>query len=313
MIRYFSLVLFGCLATQCLSTEPTETPPEKVVATFYQQIDIQRNPRFFLEGMQVDQQIHYQIVSAFELFAPDDQGDFKATQTINDAILVQADPLSQMVFTESLAKMKGRSINYKVNQFGEVISMEGHLDNTNAVAVNQPKSQGMLVSTVIDADGWKELAQLTLFHPPQAVPSKKPFVRQTSHDWGSLGSWYGQTHFSGHKVDKTRQRFTYRHQLEYFPPNKKGPNISALPFSIENAKFHLNNGTGDIQYDSKQQHVTAVRELFHAKGSVTTSILGAESNIEIEEQQIFTIEVAGFQKLTTSDSAPRQKAGKSAK
>lgn len=262
------------------------------VDTFYQQVDIRRNPQFVVQGLNVSQQIHYQIASKFEVYAPDDKGSRKAVQTVTGAALVQADPLSYAVFTQSLAEMRGKTFTYKVDAFAEVISMEGHEDNTKVVDVPQPKSKGMLVSTVIDKDGWKELAQLTLFHPPKTGRSGRSFVRKTTHDWGSLGDWYGKTTFVGRTLGRTTKRFSYKHELEYIPPNKDAPKKgAALPFEINNAQFRAYEAWGEIKYDTRLGRVSAVREIFHARGTVGTTMLGVASNIEIDEKQLFTITI----------------------
>ena len=94
------------------------------------------------------------------------------------------------------------------------------------------------------------------------------------------------------------QTTNYQHQLEYIPPDKDAANASPdLPFSIENAKFRVYEGWGEIQFDQKHKHVTAVREVFHARGSVSTSMVGVASTVEIDEKQIFMISVTNYRML----------------
>ncbi len=300
-----ALFLISPLGT-ATSVGADERAPD--VETFYQRVDIQRRPRFAVQGVNVAQQIHYRILSTFEVHAADEKGNRKAVQTITDATLVEADPLSRLVFTESLAEMPGRKLTYTINRFAEVVSMQGHRNNTKVVNVGQPQSKGMLVSNVIDEDGWRELAQLTLFQPPQTGRSQRSFVRKTTHDWGSLGSWYGKTNFTGKADGRNRKRFRYQHQLEYIPPQENADQENGnkanddLPFSIDSAEFRAYEAWGEIRYDSKHQRVTSVREVFHARGTVATSVLGIPSTIDVDEKQIFTISVTG-QRLLKFDSA----------
>lgn len=266
--------------------------PRGSVETFYQQVDIERNPRFAVQGLNVHQQIHYRILSSFDVFPPDEKGNRRAVQTISAAALVKADPLSQAVFTQSLAAMQGRKFTFKLDKYSEVSLMQGHQDNSKAVEVNQPESKALLVSTVIDEDGWKELAQLTLFQPPQTGRSRRSFVRKTTHDWGSLGSWYGKTEFRARAAGRNKKQFNYQHQLEYIAPEEQARKVTdSLPFQIENANFRAYEAGGEIEYDEKSKRVTSVREVFHARGTVGTSMLGIPSTIEIDERQIFTITV----------------------
>ena len=133
------------------SSEVTEEPTE----TFYQEIDIQRNPQFVVQGLNVVQQIHYQIMSSFQVFAPNDKGNRKAIQTVESTALLKADAISQTVFAKSLAEMKGQKYTYTMDEDGEITSVSGHQGNMKAVEVRQSDSKGMMMSSVIDEDGWK--------------------------------------------------------------------------------------------------------------------------------------------------------------
>lgn len=293
-------ILVLCCAASSMADQP-DGPAE----TFYQRVDIQRSPQFAVQGVNVNQQIHYRILSSFQVYPPDERGRRKAVQTITDATLVEADPLSHAVFTQSLSEMQGRTFTFQVGKFSEVVSMEGHQDNTKSIEVKKPKSKGMLVSSVIDEDGWKELAQLTLFQPPQTGQTGRSFTRKTTHDWGALGSWYGKTNFTPSAESRNKQKFSYQHHLEYIPPNKEaGKMQDALPFEIESAKFRAYEAWGEIQYDTKHRRVTNVREVFHARGVIATSMLGIPSTVKVNEKQVFTIAVTG-QRLLKVDP-PRQ-------
>ncbi|MGI9473749.1 MAG: hypothetical protein ACR2NZ_19565 [Rubripirellula sp.] len=202
----------------------TEKTSDSPVDSFYQEVDIQRFPRFFLQGMSVNQQIRCRITSKFDVYAADEKGKRKALQVITAAKLVEADSLSQAVFTQSLAEMVGTEYTFVIDAFSEVVSMTGQVGDVQAVEFRKPKTQGVLVSNVIDEDGWKELAQLTLFQPPKlsrsSGRSSRSFVRKTTHDWGSLGSWYGKTTFTGRAYGRDTKRYGFQHQLEYRPPNR---------------------------------------------------------------------------------------------
>jgi len=280
------------ISSELSSEEGSESPS----ATFYQNLEVQRFPQFMVQGLKTAQQIHYQVSSSFRVYAPDEDKYRKVEQKIESTKLVKADALSQAVFAQSLAAMKGRMLTYKVTESGEVLSVEGHEGNKQAIDIVKPKSKGMLISSVMDEDGWKELAQLTLFQPPKTT-SKKPFLRKTTHDWGSLGSWYGETQFKGATKSRKPKKYSYQHKLQYMPPMKKegDASISMMGLTVEDAKFKVQKGAGEILYDHKQGHVTAVRELFHARGTVATKMLGNAATIAIDERQIFTIRVSGYQ------------------
>lgn len=298
-------VIILSITASVLNAQDGQSPVE----TFYQNVDIQRSPSFSTGLMNVKQQIHYQLQSLFEVYPEDERGNRKVTQVVSDTRLLKADPLSQAVFTQSLADMKGQKFTYTINKFSEVVSMEGHEDKTKLVDVQQPKSKGVLVSSVIDEDGWKELAQLTLFQPPPDRRRARSFVRKTTHDWGNLGRWYGNTDFRQTGSRGSRKQYGYQHKLEYIPPDKDAAAAGDLPFDVQKADFHAYQAQGTIQFNEKQNRVEMVREVFHARGNVATEMLGIASEVTVEEKQLFTITVTGQQtiKVDQPESASKQR------
>ncbi len=297
------LILVALTAALGFSQESdrSSNETEERSETFYQQVEIQRLPRFSLQGMFIQQQIRYRILSTFELHAPDSKGHRIAKQTISDTALIEADPLSKATFEQSLIAMRGLTITYELDKFSRVVSMDDQPDNTKTIEVDSPNSKGMLITNVIDKDGWRELAELTLFQPPTGR-SNRTFARKTTHDWGALGSWYGKTDFISKAGGRNRRRFSYKHDLEYRPPDVKAdaqPN--PLPFTINQANFRTYEASGEILYDTKDKFVTFVREVFHAKGSI--SLLEAATKVDLEERQVFTIEVTRQRTLRIPESA----------
>lgn len=269
-----------------------EEPVAGVVETFYQELDVNRIPQFVIQDISVPQQIHYQVRSAFEVYSPDTKGNFKAIQTVENTTLLQADALSQAVFTKSLAELKGSKFTFNFDRNHEVVSMEGHTAGPEVVEAKNANSISVLVSTVIDEDGWKELAQLTLFRPLDPTRPSATFVRKAVHDWGSLGSWYGKTIFTHAGTQRGISNFRYQHQLEYIKPDGPGD----LPFEIQSPQFNAYEAGGAITFDAKAKRVLKVHERFRAKGSFTTAMLGIAAPVSIDEQQEFTINVSGYQR-----------------
>ena len=296
---------------------PKGASPENPVDIFYQQVDIQRFPRFLLQGMSVNQQIRCRVTSQFRVQPADEHGKRTAVQVITDAKLVEGDPLSQAVFIQSLAAMVGREYTYVIDSFSEVTSMAGHEENREAIEFRKPKTQGVFVSSLIDKDGWRELAQLTLFQPPVYSRTRRrsgrSFVRKTTHDWGSLGSWYGKTTFTGRPSGRDTKHFQFQHELEYRSPDqgdrgidKQAPPKAAadtdLPFEIVQAQFKMYEGWGEIDYNTKEDRVTRAREVFHARGSIAAKMLGLPTKISLDEKQVFTITITAAKKLRVPGS-----------
>ncbi|TWU51621.1 hypothetical protein [Rubripirellula reticaptiva] len=299
MNRLLSVLCSLCFAAIVIADEPVER--------LYQHIDIRRAPSFVVQGLAIKQQIHYQVFSSLDLFAPDEHGLRKALQTVETTELIEADLMSRGMFTQALGELRGRQFTYFINQAGEVVSMSGFTNDSKVEEVDSPESKSVLVSTVIDQDGWKEIAQLTFFEPRKTERIGKPFIRKSTHDWGNLGSWYGRTNYRGRSQGRNLQRFEYTHELEYRPPTPQDTVPSSkLPFSIENAKFRLYHARGEILFDTKRRWVTDVTETFHAKGTVATSMMGVDSTVHLEEQQIFTIKLTDRRDVKTMSAEKRR-------
>ena len=315
---FFSLSLLMALSIPAghTSAEDDPRPDQKtanssndgVVDSFYQDVDIQRFPKFFVQGVGINQQIRCRITSKFEVQRSDEDGKRTAKQVITDTKLIEADPLSQAVFRQSLASMVGKTYFFEIDRFSKVISMKGHEDNVVAVDVQKPDSKGVLISNVIDEDGWKELAELTLFQPPElsrSTRSRRSFVRKTEHDWGSLGSWYGKTTFTGRPHGRGAKRFAFQHELEYRIPAIGGDAGNMLPFEVSQAQFKMYEGAGEILYDTREKRVKQATEIFHARGMIAAKMLGMPSTVTLDERQIFTITVTASKKLRLPESLRR--------
>ena len=270
----------------------TEEPASGVVETFYQELDVNRSPKFDIQDLIVAQQIHYQVRSAFEVYSPDAKGNFIAIQTVENATLIQADALSQAIFATALAELKGSKFTFNFDRNAEVTSVQGDRSTTATVETKNAKSISVLVSTVIDEDGWKELAQLTLFRPLDPSRPTATFVRKAVHDWGSLGSWYGKTIFTHSETKRGVSNYRYQHQLEYLKPEGPGDFL----FEIQSPQFKAYEAGGEITFDANAKRVMRVRERFRAKGSFNSTMLGVAVPVSVDEQQEFTINVSGYQR-----------------
>lgn len=260
--------------------------------SFYQELEVQRQPHFRMQGVEISQQIRYRILSSFNLYAADAAGRQTVVQHIREATLLAADPLSHAAFNDALTRLKDRQLRYRISASGEILQFSGYTNALRPVAVAAGDLSGMLVSNVIDEDGWKELAQLTLFQPPSDPKQKDPPDHPTRHDWGILGGWYGDTKYKQGKRSGKQVMFDFVRQLEYLPPDKlaeKAQPNTAL--EIRDAKFAASKSGGKIAFNTRNKRVTEAREWFVAEGTVTASLLGNEVVIQLHEQQLLILRV----------------------
>jgi hypothetical protein len=270
--------------------ETSQFPPEQVRSkVLFQELDIKRTPKFAVLGAITAQDLRYQILSELRIGEGDKQELRPVEQTVKDARLLAADELSAETFEQSLKALKGATFRYKVNRVGEVSDFAPAPAKGAKFVPAAPKgAMGFLVTSVMDDDGWNEVAQLSFFVPSALASGKQGWSRPMTHDFGPLGSWSGKTNFTRKGTQSGVLRIDYVHQMKYKPPGK---GRGDLPLAITAATFKPEAADGTIRYDTKAGRVQSAEERFFVKGSVATEILGEALTAEIEEQQVISVRI----------------------
>ena len=214
---------------------PANQPEQaRSTATVFQEIDIQRTPKFAIFGAVSVQDLRYQLLSEVRVGEPDNKGVRSVGQLVYDTRLIKSDDLSRAMFEESLRALKGWQFTYKVSRRGEVVEwMTGPADGRKAVPVELKAAKGFLVTSVLDEDGWKEMAQLSFFVPDEQSVGSQTWSRQMTHDFGPLGSWYGETSFLPKETHNGVLRVDYIHHMTYKSPDKKSAVVCRLPLRTQ--------------------------------------------------------------------------------
>jgi hypothetical protein len=273
--------------------EPAPTAPappaKREPQTLYQQVDVQRKPSFSIPGFPATtQNIHYQVLSRLDVELQED-GTKKVVQFVQDTKLIAADDLSRSTFAKSLEQLKRQQYVYTLNERGAVIEFRGHKDNRVALPIEMAAASGFQITSVIDEDGWRELAELTFLVPDPNPQSQESWQRQMTHDWGALGVWSGVTTFVRAESDGPLQEIRYKHDMKYTKP---APGAGgALPIKIVGANFMSTQAGGILHYDPQKQRVAAAQEAFDVQGAVTTELLGQAVELQMAEQQRIGIRV----------------------
>ena len=282
---------------------------EQESGSFYQKVAVSRNPKFLVSGVAIEQLLQYEIISKLEVGPSQGAGALSVKQTVVSGRLLKADPLSQSSYAAALKKIAGTTFRYEFNDSNRVISFRGGKAEKEAIAIKDlsleklMNSKGFLLTSLIDDDGWKELAELTFFQPP---PQKKQWVSQFHHDWTPLGSWTGETTYAiGRKRGKW-QVYGYKHDVKYNAPGaekdpkapgrpgaaaKDKPKVSGLPFTLKGADFTPINSGGQIVYDKTKSRIESAEEIFHVRGVVAANVLGQDTRVQLEEKQMFKIQL----------------------
>jgi hypothetical protein len=262
--------------------ERTET------AIIYQEVAIQRQPTFSVQGVEIRQDVRYRIWSKLEVSAPADDGNYQVVQFVENTQLEDADELSRKAYEKSLTALHRQQFTFLLNPQNEVIRFAGHESESSSVSVDLESSNGFLLTTVIDEDGWKELTQLTFFRPAEEVKQGLTYERQMTHNWQPLGSWFGTTRFVGRDSTSDQEQISYTHHLSYVAP---GASTEGLPFRIVNADFKIDEASGTIAFDRQQRRISHAQERFQVSGVVQAELLGQTTSIQLRERQLLTIRV----------------------
>ena len=268
---------------------PDGIPIRRKRLQLYQDLLVHRRPTFSLAGLgsQIKQNLRYRVLSSYSLGPMDSDGQFKVRQRIMQTKLEQADPLSQATMASSLKSLVGKEYTFTMNKHHQVVKFTGFKNNRNTVQV-QPgaKQKGLMMTSVMDQDGWKEIAQLTFF-----VPQKRArWQQEMSHDWGQLGQWTGNTLFQRGRKYSGLQEYNYAHQMKY--SRGKSKKKSKLPLKITAANFSSNRANGVIYYDPENHRVSRVEENFNARGTLSAEMLGQQTQLQLEEQQTIQIRLS---------------------
>jgi hypothetical protein len=191
------------------------------------------------------------------------------------------------MFEQSLRDLIGWQFTFQVNRRGDITEWKGGPPaGRRAAKVERGAEAGFMVTSVMDEDGWKEMAQLSFFVPEEQTAGSQTWVRKMTHDFGPLGSWEGETHYTPKEGAANPLQIDYVHRMTYKPPAK---GIGGLPFTITEATFKPEIAAGMFQYDKQAGRVLQVQERFLVKGALSTELLGQAAAVEMEEDQLITV------------------------
>ncbi len=255
--------------------------------TFLQELIVAQKPVFRTQGLVLQSLLKYSVVSRFvvEQAGP---GGANVIQRIEGARLLQADPMTQGLVLPALAKMSGTT--FKI-QLGPDLEVKRFIGNGPQLLVGggaMPGGLGLQSASLMDLDGWREMAQATFFQPPPLMP-RTNWVRPMSHNWGPLGGWAGQTLFVYSGRQGALHQFNYGHRMTHLPP--RGGAGGGMPFQIAGAAFQPREAVGSIVFDSERGRVVSGQERFAVAGRINIVLLGQQSPVEIEEEQTFQFRI----------------------
>ncbi len=273
-----------------LEAEPAGTHRFRVGERFEQEVVVSRRSAYRTLGAEFATAAEYAFVSRVTVEAVRRDGGLTARQTIEDARLIACDPTLREALADALQKARGAVFTLTVGPDGVVTDLKGPDDPIRVLpGAGANGGRTLRVWSLLDADGWKELAGLTFFRCDPPPRPGRTWTRGLAHSWGPLGDWTGRTTFVARGAKDGRERIEYAHALSYRPP---GPGRGGdLPFKIVRAEFGAPTAGGILLYDAARERVTAADEAFHVRGALAVSVGGSDAAVEVDESQAFRLRV----------------------
>ncbi|MBV9125974.1 MAG: hypothetical protein JO112_21695 [Planctomycetes bacterium] len=254
---------------------------------FSQEVVVSRSSLCQVLGTDYRNQARFAFLSSFQVNQISEKG-LVLTQKVEAVRLEQAGPDQQAGLADLLRQTRGTTLRITLGTNGDVTGLEGAPSFGSLSSLTSPESLTLSLQPTLDPDAWKELAQLTFFQPPDALRQGGRWSRNLTHDWGALGGWTGQVLYQLAARAPGVERYDYRFDLAYRPPQGSGGGLSSV---ISGADFKLVNGGGSIAYNPDRGRVTAAEERFHVRGQLALTVLGETTPAGLEELQHFQLRI----------------------
>lgn len=259
----------------------------KLGSAIEQEVIVTRRSTYRVQDIEVTQAAEYTITSDLEVTAVRPDGGCVMTQTVRATRLGECDPTLRQDMDAALRKTQGTTFEIAVTADGEVRAFKGADESIHVQVPNDPgRTMTFRVWSILDADGWKELAGLTLLQPAK---NRANWDRPIAHDWGPLGGWSGKTTFRVNGKYDGRDRIDFAHSLTYRKPNPGAGDD--LPLKIVRSEFRTPTAGGSILYDPKAGRVARAEETFQARGRVTVAAIPGHAAVDLDERQDFRLTV----------------------
>jgi hypothetical protein len=248
--------------------------------SFLQELIVSQNPSFNVLGMLIQSPLSYSVVSRFLVEDLGPRG-YTVAQRIEGSRLLQADNMTSGMVLPALARMPGTIFRMHLDHGMNVVHFAGGNPQMMFAARNLPGGLGLQTASLMDLDGWREMAQATFFQPPGPLtPGRTYWIKPMTHNWGPLGAWVGQTLYMYAGSNGPLHQFSYGHRMNHVPPRGQ-----------IGAAFQALEAAGTIQFDGNRGRVVAGEERFRVVGRINMNILGQNAGIDIQETQTFQFRI----------------------
>lgn len=251
---------------------------------FFQELRVLQKPAYNIQGIPFSTVLEYVVVSSFKVAKAGASG-YEIQQKVEGAQLVQADALLQPLLAPAILKLPGTSFAIHLDAKMEVKQFEAA---GLPPAVMAQGALGLQVGSLLDQDGWKEMARTTFFQPNRPLKQGAKWSEPMTHSWGALGSWSGRIHYAYGGGKGALHQFAFGLDLNYQAPKRKA---GAGMLAISSAAFKAQQAGGVILFDADKGKVVEARERFLVRGRLAMQLLGQNVPADLEEDQHFHLRI----------------------
>ena len=132
------------------------------------------------------------MLSSFTVEAVASNGTVTIRQTIEGTRLLEADAMARSVFGNLLQKLSGETFRLTLNPQMQIVDLDADEDAFPIAAGGNPMAgQPLMMASLIDRDGWRELNQLTFFQPTRTLKGERPLAATSDPFLGTTGKLEG--------------------------------------------------------------------------------------------------------------------------
>ena len=256
----------------------------------YQELFVTQTSSCQVQGIDITTGLKYFVLSSFTVEDVDSEGNVTIRQKVEATRLLEADAMARSMFGDLLNKLSGETFRLTLNPKMEIVDLSAPEDAFPIAAGGNPMAgQPLMMASLVDRDGWRELNQLTFFQPGQALKANDRWQKPLTHSWGPLGNWKGQADYRYDGDRDGLDQVAYKLNLTHQPPADQA--AGGLPFRPSDATFQTEKAGGMILFDRHRGRVERAAETFHVRGSMAIDLLGQKMSVGIVEQQDFQLRI----------------------
>jgi hypothetical protein len=191
--------------------------------------------------------------------------------------------------TEFFKKLSSAEFTATIDKSYKVEKVEGREEFIRSLSTGSPQVQGLLEKILTD-DALKEMCDPSLKLVPQDGPKKAgdKWKREGTVNLGPIGSYTVTYNYTYVGPEKDMDKIEVETSVVYTAP-KNEPGATGLLFRITKGTLTAKPAKGTILYDPKTGRVASAEITISLEGTLTVSIGGTDTDVELRQEQKTTV------------------------